>query len=297
MKCNKISLLIVGLVAFGFSACGNDDSFREPEPTDSRMVMNFNFSHPSQSRATETSFEVGDRVGLYVTDSKTEFEIAGNVVNNEKATFGASGWSFSRDLYWTKGEYNAYGYYPYQDDIPSITDLPFEVRTDQATSEADGALSGYEASDFLYGSSKGIQASADPVNLLFRHVMSKISVRMIKGEDFEGELPDDATVYINNTVTEATVDLQVGIATKLQRGKSNTITACPAGNHTYSAIIVPQRLDNRVPLIEVVMKGVSYMFESKFIFKQGTHHLVNLVIDKNPDQIKIEVGGEIENWN
>jgi len=91
MKCNKISLLIVGLVAFGFSACGNDDSFREPEPTDSRMVMNFNFSHPSQSRATETSFEVGDRVGLYVTDSKTEFEIAGNVVNNEKATFGASG--------------------------------------------------------------------------------------------------------------------------------------------------------------------------------------------------------------
>lgn len=76
MKCNKISLLIVGLVAFGFSACGNDDSVREPEPTDSRMVMNFNFSHPSQSRATETSFEVGDRVGLYVTDSKTEFEIA-----------------------------------------------------------------------------------------------------------------------------------------------------------------------------------------------------------------------------
>lgn len=50
--------------------------------------------------------------------------------------------------------------------------------------------------------------------------MSKISVRMIKGEDFEGELPDDATVYIHNTVTEATVDLQVGIATKLQRGKA-----------------------------------------------------------------------------
>ena len=34
MKCNKISLLIVGLVAFGYSACGNDDSVLEPEPTD-----------------------------------------------------------------------------------------------------------------------------------------------------------------------------------------------------------------------------------------------------------------------
>ena len=44
------------------------------------------------------------------------------------------------------------------------------------------------------------------------------------------------------------------------------------------------------------MKGVSYLFESTFLFKPGTEHLVNLVISNNPDQIKIEIGGEIQDW-
>ncbi|MDO5527468.1 MAG: hypothetical protein Q4F85_15450 [Prevotella sp.] len=59
---------------------------------------------------------------------------------------------------------------------------------------------------------------------------------------------------------------------------------------------MPQRLDNRVPFVEVIMKGVSYLFESKFLFKSGVNHLVNLVIDDNPENVKIDIGGEIENW-
>ena len=44
------------------------------------------------------------------------------------------------------------------------------------------------------------------------------------------------------------------------------------------------------------MKGVSYMYESKFVFKPGVEHLVNLIITNNPDNVKIEIGGEVENW-
>ena len=43
------------------------------------------------------------------------------------------------------------------------------------------------------------------------------------------------------------------------------------------------------------MKGVSYMYESKFVFKPGVEHLVNLIITNNPDNVKIEIGGEVEN--
>ena len=64
----------------------------------------------------------------------------------------------------------------------------------------------------------------------------------------------------------------------------------------FSAILVPQRVENRQPLVEVVMKGVSYMYESKFVFKPGVEHLVNLIITNNPDNVKIEIGGEVENW-
>lgn len=297
MKNNIFSGLIVAFIAAALPSCGNDAALPEPDSRKDSLEMTFAFSHPDQTKASETAFEPGDKVGLFLSDAAATLEIAGNTLNNEPLTLGGSGWSFSRKLFWDNGTFNAYGYYPFQDDIPSITDLPFAVRPDQDKAASGNALSGYEASDFLYADAKGVTASADPVNMKFRHIMSKISIRIIKGEDFEGDLPDDATVYLHNTVTEATIDLSAGVATKQPKASARTITALHAGNNTYSAIVVPQRLDNRVPLIEVVMKGVSYLYESKFLFKQGTHHLVNLVVDKNPEQVKIEIGGEITNWN
>lgn len=297
MRRTIISGLCVSIIAAGLSSCSNDNDFSKPTNPDDKITMAFNFTHPEQTRATETAFESGDKVGLYVCDSNLPLEIAGNFVNNEPVTFGNSEWSFSKTIYWNKGRYNAYGYYPYLESVGSITDLPFEVRTDQSTPETWNQLSGFEASDFLYASAKGIEASADPVDMTFRHIMSKITIRIIKGEDYEGEIPDDATVLIHNTVTNATIDLEAGVATKTPKAVPKTITARKVRNKTYSAIIVPQRLDNRVPFIEVVMKGVSYLYDSKFLFKQGTHHLVNFVVDKNPEQVKIEIGGEIINWN
>lgn len=256
--------------------------------------MEFTFSHPSQSRATETAFENGDVVGLYVAEADKNLEISGNTVNNESLTFNGSAWKASRPLYWDAGNYNVYAYYPRLTDVTSITDLPFEVSTDQ---RSDVAMDGYEASDFLFASAKGISASVNPVNLQFSHIMSKLSIRLIKGEDYEGDIPENATVYIYNTVTEASIDLMAGVATKALRGVRKTVIARQDSRTSYSAIIVPQRLENRVPLIEVVMNGVSFLYESKFLFKPGIHHIVNLVIDKNPEQIKIEIGGEITDWN
>ncbi len=131
----------------------------------------------------------------------------------------------------------------------------------------------------------------------FRHIMSKLTVRLIKGEDYEGDIPENATVYIHNTVTDATIDLTAGVATKNMRANGKTVTARKAGPTSYTAIIVPQRLANRVPLVEVVMNGVSFLYESKFLFKPGIHHIVNLVVDKYPDQVQIEIGGEITDSN
>ena len=295
MKHNILSAISVLLLTVGLSSC--TDGSMEPDnvPSD-KVAMNFTFSHPSQSRATETSFESGDVVGLYVSEAGKVLEIAGNAVNNEPMTFTGSSWSASRQLYWNAGSYNAYAYYPHAASVSSITDFPFEVNTDQSAAPS-GTISNYEASDFLFASARGISATNNPVSLQFRHIMSKITINLIKGEDFEGEIPDKATVYIHNTVTSATIDLAAGVATRNVRGERKSVVARQDAHATYSAILVPQRLENRVPLIEVVMNGVSFLYESKFLFKPGIHHIVNLVVDKNPEQVKIEIGGEITDWN
>lgn len=257
--------------------------------------MTFTFSHPSESRVTDTSFESGDEVGLFVAETDKMLEIAGNTVNNEPLKYSSGKWNSRRQLYWDEGNYNIYAYYPYQKSISSVIDLPFAVQTDQRGKDS-GTMSGYEASDFLYASARNIKATASTVNLQFSHIMSKLSVRLIKGEDFEGEFPETSVVYIHNTVTEADIDLMAGVATKKMRALRKTIIARQESRTNFSAIIVPQRIE-RMPLIEVEMNGVSYMYESRFIFKPGMHHLVSLVIDKTPEQVKIDVGGEITNWN
>lgn len=217
-------------------------------------------------------------------------------VKNEALTFDGNKWEAGRTLYWDEGTYNAYAYYPYMQDVTSVTDQPFSVSTDQSTQKTATALGGYEASDLLFATTKDVKASDSPVRLTFKHIMSKLKIRLIKGEDFEGDMPTTAKVYIHNTVPTATIDLQAGVATRYVKGTRQTIVAHQDGDTSYSAIIVPQRIDNRQPLVEVEMMGVSYLFESKFLFKPGTEHLVNLVISENPDKVKINIGGEKQNW-
>ncbi len=296
MKHNIKSIISVVLLTVGVCSCSDESAETNKDLTGGKTAMEFRFSHPSQTRVTSTSFENGDVVGLFVAEADKLLEIGGNTANNEGLTFTGSSWKASRNLYWDAGKYNVCAYYPRLDEVISITDLPFEVEQDQSVAASSG-MNAYEASDFLFASAKSVEASANPVELQFRHIMSKLTIRLVKGEDFEGEIPEKATVYIHNTVTEASIDLSAGVATKALRGIRKTVTARKEGSTSYSAIIVPQRLENRVPLIEIVMNGVSFLYESKFLFKPGIHHIVSLVVDKNPDQVKIEVGGEITDWN
>lgn len=294
MKKHFISSIAFVMAILGLTACADDG---EQQYKDARHTpMTFTVTHPSKTRATATDFENGDRIGLYVAQADAPLEIGGNLVNNEALTRNGSSWTAARTLYWDEGTYNAYAYYPYIQGVSSISDQPFSVSTDQSTAKTATALGGYEASDLLFATTKGIKASSSPINLTFKHIMSKIKIRLIKGEDFEGEMPATADVYIHNTVPTATIDLQAGVATRYVKGTRQTIKAQQEGAYSYSAIVVPQRIDNRQPLVEVVMKGVSYLFESKFVFKPGVEHLVNLVITDNPDKVKIEIGGEVENW-
>ncbi|MDE5997077.1 MAG: fimbrillin family protein, partial [Muribaculaceae bacterium] len=155
---NIKSLVSVLFLASVLVSC--TDSQNEPKSIDTngKLEMKFTLSHPSQTRATDTSFEQGDAVGLYVAEASAPLEIAGNTANNERLVFSGTNWTSDRKLFWDQGSYNVYAYYPRLDHVTSITDLPLQVKTDQTTD-------GYEASDLLYASSLGLKASADPVNL------------------------------------------------------------------------------------------------------------------------------------
>lgn len=291
----KKVLLISALTALAMSSCStNDDGF----PTPSNQ-MEFTVEYPT-SRATATKFEANDEMGVYVTqyngNNALPLEISGNYANNVRSTFNGTKWVNSPAIYWAEGKFDVYAFYPYAK-LTSVDEHLFSVALDQSTEETADALSGYEASDFMWTKATGV-SQMDAVPLTFQHKMSKVIVNLIKGEDYIGDIPSEAVVKIHNTVPTAVIDIASGVVTKYGYDSAKSITAKKVSDGIYTAIVVPQRLDNRLPLIEVLSHGVSYLVESKFLFRSGTQHTINLVLNSNPDKVKIEIGGELEGgWN
>ena len=137
----------------------------------------------------------------------------------------------------------------------------------------------------------------ESVPLNFRHKLSRLDIVLTKGEDYEGDIPSDAEVRIYSTNTSALVDLESGDVVKNPYGKVGNIIAHQNATGSYSSIIVPQKLLNAVPLVEILAKDASYLVTSKFIFSEGTRHTMTIELSSNPDKVVINVGGGIEGWN
>jgi len=285
-----ISLLLLA------AACSKSGTMVED---DSQIRFDLGFS--GQTRVMANAFESGDVTGLYMTEydgsnKPAPLLVSGNAVNNALLKFDGTSWTTSPTLYWDKGvKYDVYGYYPYASPS-SVEEYNFSVATDQTTLRTGNALGGYEASDFLWAKQTGVKYP-NVVRLTFSHRMSRLVVNLVKGKDFEGDMPKDVVVKVHGTVPDAIVDLGSGVVVKDNYGKAKTITMKKESDTVFSSIIVPQRIDNRQPLIEVLTSNVSYLMESRFVFRSGIQHSINIILDSDPAKVKIEIGGEIQGWN
>ena len=287
-----IAMISFALIAIG---CENIDNI----PVVEDGVMQINVLHPSATRATETAFEKGDMIGLYATeysgDVASPLQISGNWANNVATTYDGATWTPAKKIFWSENKMDVYGYYPYMTPT-SIDEHLWSVQLDQSTPETADALSGYEASDFLWGKAIGVSQTDGDVQLEFKHRCSKLVVKLVKGKDYSGVLPTESELYIHSTVPTATIDFTNGAVTKYIYGDMETIKARRVDDATFEAIIIPQRMETRRPFLEYIANGVSYLYESTFVFKAGKLHTLELTINSNPDQIEIEVGGDVGEW-
>ncbi|MGN1232322.1 MAG: fimbrillin family protein [Candidatus Cryptobacteroides sp.] len=277
-------------LALAIMGCG------EAAPVDNDDIMRFEAVHPS-TRATETGFEVGDKIGVYITEYENgkplPLQLGGNYKNNNPVIFDGKAWTADPVIYWKNNTYDVFAYYPFI--APeSVLELAFSVKEDQDSVCDD--MSGYEASDFLWATTKEITKESESVRLTFSHLMSSLRVNLVKGDEFKGDIPEDTKVLIHSTVTKSLIDLSSGDIVKDPYAPTRSIVARKESNTLFSAIIVPQMVDYKLPLVEVICRGVSYLIESRFNFKKGVRHTVNVTLNDDPGQIKIDIGGEIEGW-
>lgn len=286
-----IGLAALALLVMG---CEKEDSYQVEDG-----AMRIEVLHPSETRATETAFESGDKIGIYATeysgDTAVPLQISGNWANNVATTFDGASWTPAKKVFWSENKMDVYGYYPYM--TPTSIDEHFwSVQLDQSTPETTDALSGYEASDFLWGKATGVSQTDGNVQLGFKHKCTKMVIKLVKGEAFTDEFPKDTEVYLHSTVPTATIDFTTGNVSKDIYGERQKIKTRQVSIDTYEVILIPQSITERMPFIEVTMGGISYLTEDKFSYLPGVQYSVSITLNSSPEQIEVEIGGNIENW-
>lgn len=278
-------------------SCENDADTSIINPNEIRVEASV-----KQTRASATSFEIGDKMGLYAVeysgDEVASLQVSGNFINNEALTYNGSTWMGARTLYWSDKPCDFYGIYPYQEPA-TVSEYLFDLPTNQNSPETDDALSGYEAADLLWAKATKVSREDGAVQLQFNHMMSRVVVKIERGAKYEGELPEDITVHLYNTVTTAEVDFTRGSLQRYAHGEKNTITMKQLSGDTFAAIVVPQNIERRTPLVEITMEGIAYLLNYSMSFRPGYQHTITVTLNTSPDQEKIEISidGEVGGWN
>ena len=291
----KRSIFILSVATLLMAGCNSEVEIQNPN----EIRINASLG---ASRATLTNFEVGDKMSLYAVEyndqSAAEVQTVGNYINNEQMTYNGTEWKSNRKLYWSEKPCDFYGFYPYQQ-LGPMKDLYFEVATDQSQPSAEGVLGGYEASDIMWAKAEKVSKADGAVNLQFKHMMTRVVVNIVRGAKYEGELPKDITVHIYNTATTAIVDWTIGSLKAYPQGGRKTITMRQIDTDTFDAIVVPQFIERRTPLVEITMGGIAYLLETSMSFRPGKQHTITITLNTSPDQEKLEISidGEVGDWN
>lgn len=290
----KIILIAVCILAV--AGCHKSD-VQKSDNGQIRFVTNL------MTKASASAFEVGDVMSVWAVEQPGEetipLQVGGNFINNELLTFDGTRWNSARTLYWSDAPCDFYAVYPSLNNVETVDGQTFSLPTDQNAAGVDGNPDGYESADILYAKAERVARADGDVVLNFYHKMAKCSVNLVKGEKFEGEIPDDATVHIYNTVTDYVLNIADGKLSKATFGAKKTITMRKLDNEHFEAVVVPQSIELSTPLIEVTMGGIAYLLNYSISFKPAYNHTINLILNTSPDQemIEINIDPEVENWN
>lgn len=289
-------LAVATLLMVGCDKNVGEESVVKHTPNEIRIEAEIN-----NTRASATSFEIGDKMSLYAVeysgDEVAKLQVSGNYINNEPMTYDGTSWVGNRTLYWSESPCDFYAIYPYQ--YPeTVSEYIFDLPLDQNSTETESSLSGYEAADLMWAKATKVSQSDNAVQLQFKHMMSRVVVKLERGENYDGELPEDITVHLYNTVTTAEVNFAKGSLQRYAYGEKETITMKRLSSDTFAAIVVPQNIERRTPLVEITMEGIAYLLSYSTSFRPGYQHTITVTLNTSPEQekIEIEIEGDVEDW-
>lgn len=248
----------------------------EPIVDDSGLIpLNIDGSiNQIQTKVNAAGFVDKDALGLFAVNYSEENTVAGtladngNQADNVKYVFdeAANKWTPTKKVYYKDVNTNVdlYLYYPHQSSVTEVNAANFEVQKDQSSAATTSSLSGYEASDFLWGKAVNITPSENKVAVQLSHKMAAVNVILVEKEGFaEGEFASlEKSIILTNTTRKAKINFATGEVSPLGNAQQDGIVMCPQSSGSFRAVVVPQTVETGEKLFAITIDGVSYGFRN-----------------------------------
>lgn len=296
-KCLYIAVVNIFLLACSSGAeNGVDDEPTPPQPEKPTVRIPIGIS-TSITRVTETAFESGDRIGLYVVNrnddgSHNDLKPSGNYVDNMRYTYSYNTWTPDETVYWKDDKTCAdfYLYYPYQAAHVNENPVVFKVEADQSN------VNSYKNSDVIIGSTLNVAPSQTTVHIASKHVMSQVIIDLKPGEGFTDAslAASDVKVTLNIPAVSANIDLATGEVEPIMNYDGESLTMTPMtpykDGNVYRVIVVPQEVA-QTNLIKVNVGGSDFLFSKDFNFESGKSYTFNVTITKESSGLNATITG------
>ena len=255
-----------------------------------RIELSGEIDQVAVTRVNDGGFCDGDGMGIYIVDYNADIpgtlQQSGNRADNVCYTYDETSckWNSDQDVYWKDNHthIDVYGYYPYAHP-ESIDNYTFNVQRDQHNATADGKMSGYEASDFLWGKLSDVAPTSVALRLLLRHRMSSTCVKLLKGEGFTDSEWEciDKTVLATNLARKASINMTDGTV-KVAGDVESSATIPSQVNDEWRAIVVPQTVPAGTTLFSITIDGAPYKFAKNeaLTYVSGKMMKFNIRVDK-----------------
>lgn len=270
--------ILFGLTAAMLAtACSEEDDLRQGIAGEG-----ITFTSSVMSRATDTSFEPEDAIGVSMY---TESGFVGNATNVQYTTTDGSGFTSTNPMTWgaagSAEKVDFKGVYPYKADAVAEGIYSFTLATGEGASLSDN--------DVMYSSMTDVAVGSNNVGLTFTHKLVKV---VMKVYDQKRNLLSGATVKINNQQTSGTLNLADGTVTST--GTANATLDFASNSDVsgeYQTIVMPSD-PTQGRVITITYNNVDYPCPvDMYAFDSGSKMIFSVTL--NPESGIVSEGAPV----
>lgn len=279
--------ILFGLTAAMLAtACSEEDDLRQGIAGEG-----ITFTSSVMSRATDTSFEAEDAIGVSMY---TESGFVGNATNVQYTTADGTAFTSTSPMTWgaagSAETVDFKGVYPYKADAVADGIYSFTLATGEGASLSDN--------DVMYSSMTDVTVGAKNVDLTFKHKLVKVVMQVY---DQNKNLLSGAKVKINNQQTSGTLNLADGTVTST--GAANATLNFASNSDVsggYQTIVMPSA-PTQGRVITITYNNVDYPCPvDMYAFDSGSKMIFSVTL--NPESGTASQGtivnatATVENW-